>query len=471
MAKLFPSSLTNRLVAATVALVVVVTVLVALVAALVMRSYLTGQLDNQLDESMNRAQGAVRGNGPPGFDDDSGCLRLPLGQQAGSITATFSTTCEVGQQITTTGERRNLSSDARAELSKVPTDSNPRTISLPVFGTVRVAATTTPEGTTVVQALPTKDVDDAISRFIWWEALLGLTGAVASAAAGSWIVRRQLRPLREVADTAHEVTLLPLESGEVGKTVRVPERLTDPATEVGQVGEALNQLLRHVEHALDARHASEQQVRQFLADASHELRTPLATIRGYAELGRRTGTDQTAKVESEAQRMSTLVDDMLLLARLDAGRPLEHEPVDLSMLLAEAVTDASVVTRDHEWRLDLPEEPVLVPGDQLRLHQAVTNLLRNAARHTPAGTTVTGRLRSEDDHAVLEVHDDGPGLDPSLVPVVFERFTRGESSRTRELGGAGLGTSLVRAIAEAHDGTASVSSTPGDTTFALTLPR
>lgn len=478
MAKLFPSSLTNRLVAATVALVAVVTILVAVVAALVMRSYLTDRLDSQLDESLNRASRVVQFGPPDGFNGNGGtsdpCSTPPIGrgQAAGSLTATISTTCGAsGNQVTSSGDLRQLSSAALTELSDVKTDAQPRTINLPVVGDVRVAATTAEDGTVVVQGLPTNDVDDAIARFIWWEILLGVTGAVASAAAGSWIVRRQLRPLREVADTAHEVTLLPLESGEVGRTVRVPERLTDPATEVGQVGEALNQLLRHVEHALDARHASEQQVRQFLADASHELRTPLATIRGYAELGRRTGTDQTAKVESEAQRMSTLVDDMLLLARIDAGRPLEHEPVDLSMMLAEAVTDASVVTRDHEWRLDLPEEPVLVPGDQLRLHQAVTNLLRNAARHTPAGTTVTGRLRSEDGQAVLEVHDDGPGLDPDLVPVVFERFTRGESSRTRELGGAGLGTSLVRAIAEAHDGTASVSSAPGDTTFALTLPR
>ena len=479
MSRFLPSSLTNRLVAATVALVVLVSVMVAVVAALVMRSYLTSQLDAQLADSLQRAQRIVRDGPPQPFrprsdDGPASCSVPPIGfgQAVGSVTATTSRACGArGYQVTASGDLRRLSTNAAAELLDVATDTEPRTISVPVVGDVRVAATTTAEGTVIVQGLQTRDVDSVISRFIWWDLLLGVTGAAAAASVGSWIVRRQLRPLHEVADAAHEVTTLPLASGEVGRTVRVPDRLTDPATEVGQVGEALNQLLRHVEHALDARHASEQQVRQFLADASHELRTPLATIRGYAELGRRTGTDQTAKVESEAERMSGLVDDMLLLARLDAGRPLEHEPVDLSMLVAEAVTDASVVTRDHTWRLELPEEPVVVPGDQQRLHQAVTNLLRNAARHTPAGTTVTGRLHADADAVTLEVHDDGPGLDPDLVPVVFERFTRGDSSRTRELGGAGLGTSLVRAIAEAHGGSASVRSTPGDTTFALALPR
>ena len=195
---------------------------------------------------------------------------------------------------------------------------------------------------------------------------------LAAAAAGSVVVRRQLRPLTEVAETAHAVAALPLASGEIGVTERVPEHLTDERTEVGQVGAALNTLLEHVESSLDARHRSEQQVRQFVADASHELRTPLTTIMGYAELARRRPGDSAAaetalaKVEEESARMTALVEDLLLLARLDAGRPLAREPVDLTRLLVEAVSDARVVAPEHHWRLELADEPVVVLGDEHR---------------------------------------------------------------------------------------------------------
>ena len=300
-----------------------------------------------------------------------------------------------------------------------------------------------------------------------------------AAVAGTVLVRRQLRPLREVAATAHEVRTLPLSSGEIGTTVRVPDALTDERTEVGQVGSALNTMLEHVEHALDERHRSEQQVRQFVADASHELRTPLSTIHGYAELSRRTSppdpeqlTFAMSKVEAEATRMSSLVEDLLLLARLDAGRPLARDEVDLTRLALEAVGDARVVGPDHRWKLDLPDEPVVAPGDEQRLHQVLTNLLNNARRHTPPGTSVTVGV-AEDPAAqevVLSVEDDGPGLPPQLDGKAFERFTRGDSARTRESGGAGLGLSLVQAISHAHGGRVSVDSAPGRTRFEVRLP-
>jgi two-component system OmpR family sensor kinase len=261
-------------------------------------------------------------------------------------------------------------------------------------------------------------------------------------------------------------------------TPRVPDVLTDPRTEVGQVGAAMNAMLHHVEQALDERHRSEQQVRQFVADASHELRTPLSTIHGYAELSRRTSPADAAqlahamdKVESEATRMSSLVDDLLLLARLDSGRPLDRQNVDLTRLVLEAVSDARVLAADHTWRLQLSEEPVVVVGDEQRLHQAVTNLLANARRHTPPGTTVTVTANAfSDGGAHVLVADDGPGLPPGLAPRAFERFTRGDSSRTRASGGAGLGLSLVEAIAVAHGGTADVRSQPGQTEFGIHLP-
>ena len=217
-----------------------------------------------------------------------------------------------------------------------------------------------PPSATTVAGLPASSVDGPVSQLILWEALVGILGIAAAAGVGTVLVRRQLRPLREVAATAHNVAELPLATGEIELAERVPDRLTDERTEVGQVGAALNTLLAHVESSLTARHESEQQVRQFVADASHELRTPLTTIAGYTELARRRPDDpvttRTAldKVEEESARMTAMVEDLLLLARLDSGRPLERHTVDLSRLLVEAVSDARVVDPGHRWRLDLP---------------------------------------------------------------------------------------------------------------------
>jgi two-component system OmpR family sensor kinase len=361
-------------------------------------------------------------------------------------------------------------------LHKIPADGRSHTVSLPGLGDYRVKAAESSLAF-VVSGLPLRDDKHTLASLVGWEVLLVLIGVTVAAVAGRWLVRRQLRPLREVAGTAHTVSTLPLSSGEIGTTVRVPDELTDERTEVGQVGSALNALLAHVEHALDERHRSEQQVRQFVADASHELRTPLSTIHGYAELSRRTSPPDPeqlvlamGKVESEADRMSSLVEDLLLLARLDAGRPLARDEVDVTRLALEAVGDARVVAPDHRWKLDLPEEPVVAPGDEQRLHQVLTNLLNNARRHTPPGTSVTVGVAQDADRVVLSVEDDGPGLPPQLNGKAFERFTRGDSARTRESGGAGLGLSLVRAISHAHGGTVSVDSAPGRTRFEVRLP-
>jgi two-component system OmpR family sensor kinase len=237
---------------------------------------------------------------------------------------------------------------------------------------------------------------------------------------------------------------------------------------VGQVGAALNILLDHVETSLAARQRSEQQVRQFVADASHELRTPLATIAGYAELARRQ-PEATAtaleKVESESARMTSLVEDLLLLARLDSGRPLADDIVDLTKLLLEAVADARVRAPGHVWRLVLPEEPVEVRGDTHRLHQVATNLLTNAHHHTPPGTTVTVTGRPDG----FVVHDDGPGFPAHLTDHAFERFVRADEART-STGGAGLGLALVDAIVTAHGGRIVLQSSNEDTSVAVHLP-
>nr|BFE76783.1 hypothetical protein GCM10020092_100840 [Actinoplanes digitatis] len=294
--------------------------------------------------------------------------------------------------------------------------------------------------------------------------------------AGAVIIRRNLKPLSRVAATATRVSELELDRGEVKLAQRVPAADTDPRTEVGQVGSALNRLLDHVGDALEARHASETQVRQFVADASHELRTPLAAIRGYAELSRRSRQpvpDEIAhvlrRVESQAQRMTALVEDLLLLARLDAGRPLAHEPVDLTMLVVDAVSDAHAADPRHDWRLDLPEEPVTITGDGQRLQQVLANLLTNARTHTPEGTRVTVGVGRDDHAALLTVTDEGPGIPAELQPHIFERFARGDGSRSREAGSTGLGLSIVHAVVTAHGGTVSVHSAPGRTEFTVRL--
>jgi two-component system OmpR family sensor kinase len=219
-------------------------------------------------------------------------------------------------------------------------------------------------------------------------------------------------------------------------------------------------------------------MRQFLADVSHELRTPLAAISGYAELTRRTRepvppdvTYAMSRVESESARMTALVSDLLLLARLDSGRPLEHEPVDISRMVVDAVSDAHVAAPDHRFALDLPEEPVTVTGDSARLHQVLANLLANARAHTPPGTRVTASLAVTDNEVTVAIVDDGPGIPAHLLPEVFERFARGDSSRSRAAGSTGLGLAIVAAVVEAHHGRVEATSQPGRTAFVVALPR
>lgn len=471
--RLRPRTLSTSLVATVVAMVAVVGVLVAVVSTLAMEAYLTGQLDQQVTSALARA--ADPGPIHRQVDPSGNPVDAPFGQGPGTLVVEFSNN-NTGVVLTDAGGLRRLGENALGGLSNVPTDGTAETVALPEVGQYRVMALADPRGSTVVVGLPTVDITNTTHSLLAWGLLVALCGVLISAFIGHALIRRQLRPLRDVAATAHEVADLPLSAGGTSIETRVAEHHTDPATEVGQVGGALNTLLAHVDAAFDARHRSEQQIRQFVADASHELRTPLSTIHGYAELSRRTPDDPRAlshalgKVEIEATRMSSLVQDLLLLARLDAGRPLERAEVDLSRLVLEAVTDARVVNGDHVWRMSLPDEPLTVEGDALRLHQVITNLLNNASRHTPAGTIVMARLAGSHEDVVIEVHDDGPGLSEDLAGHAFERFTRGDSSRTRTSGGVGLGLSLVEAIAGAHGGSAAVRSSPGDTTFAITLP-
>ena len=361
---------------------------------------------------------------------------------------------------------------------------------------------TGPDNTVLVTGLPLTTANDTLAKVENTEHVLFAVALGLAVILGAALVQFSLRPLRRVAATATKVTELPLDSGEVTLPAGVPD--TDPRTEVGQVGAAFNRMLLHVERALGRRAASEARLRRFAADASHELRTPLSAIRGYAELALRHHgpvpedvTHALTRVQSESSRMSVLVDDLLLLARLDAGRPLEREPVDLSRLAIDVTSDARVARRDHHWRLDLPSDPILVRGDEHRLHQVLANLMSNAGKHTPPGSTVSVALHVEAAPGVdslatagggmvqrgvrpaaprveLSITDDGPGIPSELLPDLFERFTRADTSRARDLNAAGtstgLGLAIVDAVVAAHGGSITVTSRPGRTRFAIYLP-
>jgi len=476
-------SLRTRLLVAVVALVAAVCAVIGVATTLAVYHLQVGRLDAQLYPAADRTRHA----GDQDQDDDHTSPRLPLSHApplppaiGGISTYVAANDVHIEQVFDpakgppATGWRQ-LSAEQVTVLHSVPPDGRPYTADIPDLGTYRVLGARAPDGDSFYTGLPMADVLATRNWLIVLEISIGLGAALLAGLIGAFVIRSNLRPLRRVAATAGRVAELPLDRGEVALSVRVPDEDTDPRTEVGQVGAALNRMLGHVARALAARQASEMRVRHFLADASHELRTPLAAIRGYAELTRRVSAEvppdvahAMRRVESETGRMTTLVEDMLLLARLDSGRPLESASVDLSRLVIDAVSDAHVAAPEHRWRLDLPPESVTVTGDPARLHQVLANLLANARTHTPPGTFVTVRLTAGP--VVITVEDDGPGIPPDLLPEVFDRFARGDTSRSRAAGSTGLGLAIVAAVVEAHHGTVEVTSEPGRTVFTVRLP-
>ncbi len=465
-------TLGRRLVVRVAALVALVAVGLSAVVALAAYNIQVNQVDGRLDRAIAR----VTGPGP-----DSPSLG---GQEIGTIIAEQTTGTIKGMilvdRASNYGVRpASLSVEALQQLSVLQLDSGERsTIRLVDYGLYRV--TTHGDGTArVIVGIPLSQLGSAMTSLVVFEALL--TGVIIAAAVlvARGVVVGSLAPLNRLAATATAVSNLPLESGEVEGIVRVRGADTDPVSEVGRVGLAFNHMLDNVEGALAARHASEVKLRQFVADASHELRNPLAAIRGYAELTRReraelspTMAHALGRIESESDRMSSLVEDLLLLARLDSGPALDLAPTDVTEIVLNATSDARAAGPDHTWSLSLPEEPVLATADRYRLHQVLANLLANARTHTPPGTRVETAVAVQDGHAVITVSDDGPGIAPDLQPAVFERFTRAEVSRVRKQGGSstGLGLAIVAAVVAAHHGTAEVESRPGRTVFTIRIP-
>ncbi|MGY1743454.1 MULTISPECIES: sensor histidine kinase [unclassified Blastococcus] len=471
-------SLRARLLCAFLVPLAVVLAVVGVVATTALRSQLVGEVDTRLDAAADRSSHADEAP----WDDDRadggpGWLLAP-GQGDGTLGASITDgVVTAAAVIEADGDGRALTGAQAAALADVPADGEPRTVDLGgALGEYRVVASSEGDGSVLVTGLPLDPVHTALLRLVAVEVLAGLLGLLAAGAVAHLVIGRTLRPLHRVAATAGRVAELPLASGEVRLADRVPAADTDPRTEVGRVGGALNRLLDSVEGAMAARQTSETRLRQFVADASHELRTPVTSIRGYTELLRRT-TDlpedadrSLRRVEAEAVRMSGLVDDLLLLARLDAGREIVPGTVDLTATVLDAVSDAHAAGSAHRWRVDLPPAAVLVPGDAARLHQVLTNVLANVRTHTPPGTTATTRLRAEDGVAVLEVVDDGPGIPDGLQAGVFERFVRGDASRNRASGSTGLGLAIVQAVVSAHGGSVAVASRPGRTAVTVRLP-
>jgi two-component system, OmpR family, sensor kinase len=476
-------TLRRRLVLSIVALVVAVSAVIGAGSIIALASIQTGTIDGQLQKATSRAstkfgQGQQNPSGRPNDD-----LLQPLGQAAGTLTAYyFAGGGAGGIVLTEDSSRLQLTSSQLDRLGDVKVGVAPATMDLGgSLGRYRVAAVQVDNpvlgNAVLVVGLPMSPVYESVRSLLLVVVLVVAAALVAASVVAAVVVRRSLRPLERVAETASTVARMPLERSDALQDVRVPD--TDPRTEVGRVGSAFNRMLGHIAGAMQARERSEQKVRQFVADASHELRTPLASVRGYAELTRRMGGDlpkdvvyAMGRIESESIRMTSMVEDLLLLARLDEGREIQFDDVDLTGLVLDAVNDAHAASPEHPIEVDVPDQPVVVVGDAARLHQVIVNLVTNARTHTPDGTRITvGLAPSASGSGVdLTVRDTGQGIDPEFLPKLFERFARADSSRSRSAGSTGLGLAIVDAVVQAHGGSVDVTSEPGDTVFTVHLP-
>ncbi|MGP9694489.1 ATP-binding protein [Brachybacterium sp. AOP25-B2-12] len=492
------ASLRTVLVALLLATVAVMCLVIGVVTHVSVRDQLSAQLDAQLSRASDRA---THGTAPQGGEDHQSSP--PLGGDPGG--GEFELSAVIIDGSAGTGGWRDEDGDVLAlSAADLTTIRDAVQADDPAAGTTedrtaaptgvdvhlsigdyRVVATTSSDGTTLVTGLPLAQMHSTLTRLDLTLLGAGLGAMVVTGVAGSLIVRRTMRPLEEVSRLASQVAEMPLSRGAVALDDRIPADRAPAGTEVGEVARALNHLLDNVEGALETRQASEERMRRFVADASHELRTPLTAIRGYTEMLRLTeelsdrGEQSVDRLDAQSRRMTSLVEDLLLLARLDDGAPRADEEVDLGELVVEAVLDAQVTGRDHRWTLEVPEEPVLVRGDPRQLAQVIVNLLSNARKHTPAGTAVTASLREAPaaggpadgrGRAVIEIADDGPGIAPALLGEVFSRFTRADAARSGTDATTGLGLSIVRAIVVSHGGEIAVTSAPGRTVFTVRLP-
>ena len=472
-----------RLVVATTLLVAIGLAISGFVAAATLRGYLISRVDDQLRQASQHFAGPVFRSGP--FDGGGGGGTPDGNDVQSQVYAAYYDSAGIERVIVPPTFGPSYQSSPQlprlASASLLNRVDDPFTVrSAKDGGSWRVVAEPTVNGGTVFVAQSLSDVNRTVGRLQLLELLIGLAVVAVLAGAGYFVVRRSLRPLTEVEETAAAIA-----DGDL--TRRVPE--AHPGTEVGRLSAALNAMLTQIERAFhiqqeseQAARRSEEQMRQFVADASHELRTPLTSIRGFSELYRQgaveTEEDLTRvmrRIEDEAMRMGVLVDDLLLLARLDQRRPLERQPVDINQLASDAVEDVRVVAPDRPIEFHGTDGAATVVGDELRLRQVLGNLLGNALTHTPEGTAIDVRVDARTDNhgrwVVLEVADKGPGLPPEHAARVFERFYRVDAARSRREGGSGLGLSIVSGLTEAHGGRVELDTTPGQgATFRVLLP-
>jgi two-component system OmpR family sensor kinase len=480
-----PWTLQARLMTAVIGMVAFILVMIGISTSAILSGVLYDNLGAQVDEAASAIQprAALQASAENVLES----TRFP----DGTLLVIDSRSNYTGAVVDDDGPRA-LTDDDLSQISETlqSAERTARTLDLPNLGEYLVRIYPLPGGDgAFLVGLPLSNVTGTIGAILTTVALVTAGGLLLLAVIIAIVIRLGLRPLRAVAETATRVASMRMEEGDISITERVPADQVDEHTEIGQVGAALNTLLDRVDASLGARQRNEELMRRFVADASHELRTPLASIRGFSELSLRamrqaqddesrqrvalaveTTEQSLERIQAQSVRMTRLVEDLLLLARLDEGQELVYGSVDLARLAVEAVGDARPAGPDHAWTIDVPDRPVELAGDSSRLHQVVANLLANARTHTSAGSEIAVSVAHENGEAVLRVHDNGPGIDPSVASQLFERFARADRSRDRKTGGTGLGLSIARAIVEAHHGTISVRSTPGDTTFEVRLP-
>ena len=461
-----------------VALVLTLTLAgLGVVMARVTRATLTAEIDDRLVTSLQRAEGLQgpwddRGRREREDDrDDNELIPDISGRNVGLYV--------IGPHGQVLVQRPSGFADAPDPPPLLPSIPGPtataiegQIVTLPAIDNslrYRVLLRPGPGGTTLVTAASLRPVDQAVHRLIQTLVVVGLLALAAAALASWWVIRRGLRPVDRMVETAAAIA-----AGDLSR--RVPD--ADPETELGRLGAALNEMLGQIEAGIREREAGQARLRRFVADAAHELRTPLTSLRGYAELYRQGAlpsaeavANAMGRIESEGARMARLVDDLLLLARTDQGRALEKEPVDLTRLVREAAGDFAAADPSRPLQRDL-DGAAVVRGDPIRLRQAIDNLLANVRAHTPAGTPARVHVARNGHWVEVTVADDGPGIPPQDQPHIFERFWRGDPARGRTAaGGAGLGLSIVDALVRAHGGTIAVQSAPGQgTAFTLRLP-
>jgi two-component system sensor histidine kinase TrcS len=480
-----PRTLRHQLVLGVSAVVTIVMLVVGVISVVSLRAYVNAMNDAEVSESLDALDHSFAkyraGQIGQHREIEHAMLRFTE-QNPGNVIAVMDGADVIGSAIFYEDNPQPATPDVIAAIKALPwRDGEIHTAKLGRLGPYRVSSQKTRTGDLLVVGVSLDLVDKTINRRIISATVLSIAALLVTAGLTALVVGYALRPLRRVAVTAAEVAGTPLTGDDHRITARIRPDDTDPNNEVGIVGHTLNRLLDNVDSALAHRAESDRRMRQFITDASHELRTPLAALQGYSELTRQdsaalppTTEYALARIESEARRMTSLVDELLLLSRLGEGDDLRTEDVDLADIVLNAFNDAAVAAPSHNWVKDLPDDPVWVSGDSDRLHQLVSNLLTNGWVHTPAGVTVKTaitcqRLRTDGPHAELTVANNGPDIDPELLPHLFDRFVRAKDA-PHEGGGNGLGLAIVDSIVKAHSGSVAAESAGGRTIFRVRLP-